>query len=43
MVEAGARFVSEDDMWEALKFGHAEIQKLCEFQRKLLLPVGRKR
>ncbi len=36
MVEAGARFVSEDDMWEALKFGHAEIQRLCEFENEII-------
>ena len=35
MVEAGAKFVTEDDMWEALKFGHAEIQRLCEFQKTI--------
>ena len=35
MVEAGARFVDEDTMWEALKFGHAEIIKLCEFQEMI--------
>ena len=34
MVEAGARFVDEDTMWEALKFGHAEIQR---FQNKIIV------
>lgn len=43
MVEAGARFVSEDDMWEALKFGHAEIQKLCEFQKKIVEECGKEK
>lgn len=43
MVEAGARFVSEDDMWEALKFGHAEIQKLCEFQKEIVASCGKEK
>ena len=43
MVEAGARFVSEDDMWEALKFGHAEIQKLCEFQNEIVKECGKEK
>ncbi|MCR4899072.1 MAG: polyribonucleotide nucleotidyltransferase [Acholeplasmatales bacterium] len=43
MVEAGAKFVSEDEMWEALKFGHAEIQRLCEFQEKIIKEVGREK
>ena len=43
MVEAGARFVSEDDMWEALKFGHAEIQKLCEFQQEIVKECGKEK
>ena len=43
MVEAGAKFVSEDDMWEALKFGHAEIQRLCEFQEKIVAECGKEK
>lgn len=43
MVEAGARFVSEDDMWEALKFGHAEIQKLCDFQQEIVKACGKEK
>ena len=43
MVEAGARFVSEDDMWEALKFGHAEIIKLCEFQEQIVKECGKEK
>lgn len=43
MVEAGARFVSEDDMWEALKFGHAEIQRLCEFEQEIVKECGKKK
>ena len=43
MVEAGARFVSEDDMWEALKFGHAEIMRLCEFQQEIVAACGKEK
>ena len=43
MVEAGAKFVSEDDMWEALKFGHAEIIKLCEFQLEIQKACGKEK
>ena len=43
MVEAGAKFVSEDDMWEALKFGHAEIQRLCEFQKEIVAACGKEK
>lgn len=43
MVEAGARFVSEDDMWEALKFGHAEIQKLCDFEKEIVAACGKEK
>ena len=43
MVEAGARFVSEDDMWEALKYGHAEIQRLCEFQKEIVEACGKEK
>lgn len=41
MVEAGARFVDEDTMWEALKFGHAEIQRLCDFQEEIVKACGK--
>jgi polyribonucleotide nucleotidyltransferase len=43
MVEAGARFVSEDDMWEALKFGHANIQELCNFQKEIAAACGKEK
>ncbi|MCM1131509.1 MAG: polyribonucleotide nucleotidyltransferase [Roseburia sp.] len=43
MVEAGARFVSEDDMWEALKFGHAEIQQLCDFEKEIVAACGKEK
>ena len=37
MVEAGAREVSEDDMLEALLFGHEAIKVLCEFEENIVL------
>lgn len=43
MVEAGAKFVSEDAMWEALKFGHAEIQNLCDFQQEIIKECGKEK
>ena len=43
MVEAGARFVTEDAMWEALKYGHAEIQRLCEFQKEIVEACGKEK
>lgn len=43
MVEAGARFVDEDAMWEALKFGHAEIKRLCEFEEKIAAECGKEK
>ena len=36
MVEAGSREVSEEDMLEALMFGHEAVQKLCEFQEEII-------
>ena len=43
MVEAGARFVDEDTMWEALKFGHQEIQKLCDFEKEISSVCGKEK
>ncbi len=43
MVEAGASFVSEDEMWEALKYGHAEIQRLCEFEQSIVAECGKEK
>ena len=36
MVEAGAKEVSEEDMLEALMFGHEAIKELCKFQKESL-------
>ena len=43
MVEAGASFVTEEAMWEALKFGHAEIIKLTEFQQEIIKECGKEK
>ncbi len=40
MVEAGAREVGEDDMLEAMMFGHAVIKKLCAFQSEIIAQIG---
>ena len=43
MVEAGSKEVSEDDMLEALMFGHEAIKELCEFQNKIISEVGQEK
>ena len=40
MVEAGAREASEDDMLEALLFGHEAIKKLISFQEEIINEIG---
>ena len=40
MVESGAKEVSEEDMLEALMFGHDAIKELVEFQEKIIAEVG---
>ena len=40
MVEAGAKEVSEEDMLEALMFGHEAIKELIEFQEKIIEEIG---
>ena len=40
MVEAGAREASEDDMLEALLFGHEAIKKLVAFQEEIMAEIG---
>lgn len=40
MVEAGAQEISEEDMLEALMFGHAAIQSLCHFQLEIIKAIG---
>ncbi len=41
MVEAGAREVSEDDMLEALLFGHEAIKKLIAFEEEIIASIGK--
>ena len=43
MVESGSDFVSEDEMWGALVFGHQEIIKLCEFQNQIIAECGKEK
>ena len=43
MVEAGAAEVSEEDMLDALMFGHEAIKKLCEFQESIIAQVGKEK
>ncbi len=43
MVEAGAKQVSEDDMLEAMMFGHSWIQKLCLFQEEIIAEIGQEK
>lgn len=40
MVEAGSKEVSEEDMLEALMFGHEAIKELCKFQKEIIDEVG---
>ena len=43
MVEAGSKEVSEDDMLEALMFGHEAIKELCTFQKEIMAEVGQEK
>jgi len=40
MVEAGSKEVSEEDMLEALMFGHEAIIELCNFQEEIIKEIG---
>ena len=40
MVEAGAKQVSEDDMLEALMFGHEAIKELIAFEESIIDEIG---
>ena len=40
MVEAGSKEVSEEDMLEALMFGHEAVKELCEFQESIIAEIG---
>ena len=41
MVEAGASELSEDEMLDAIMFGHEAIKKLCEFEKEIVKEVGK--
>jgi len=41
MVEAGAKEVSEEDMLEAILFGHREIQRIVEFIEGIQREIGK--
>ena len=43
MVEAGSKEVSEEDMIEALMFGHAAVKELCEFQETFIAEIGKEK
>lgn len=40
MVEAGSKEVSEEDMLEALMFGHEAIKELVQFQEEIIAQIG---
>lgn len=41
MIEAGAKEVSEEVMFEAVKKGHEEIKKICEFIEGIVAEIGK--
>lgn len=43
MVESGAQEASEEDMLEALLFGHEAIKELCQFQEEIIAEVGKEK
>lgn len=43
MVEAGANIISETEMLNALKFGHEEIKKICDFISKIQAEIGKEK
>ena len=43
MVESGSKEVSEEDMLEALMFGHEAIKELCEFEEKIISECGQEK
>ena len=43
MVESGSKEVSEEDMLDALMFGHEAVKELCEFQEKIIAEIGQEK
>lgn len=41
MVEAGANELSEDEMLDAIMFGHEAIKELCAFQEEIIREIGK--
>jgi polyribonucleotide nucleotidyltransferase len=41
MVEAGANEITEEEMLEAIMFGHEEIKKICQFQEQMAAEIGK--
>ena len=41
MVEAGANELSEDEMLDAIMFGHEAIKVLCEFEEEIIKEIGK--
>ncbi|WP_422445720.1 polyribonucleotide nucleotidyltransferase [Thermoanaerobacterium sp. DL9XJH110] len=41
MVEAGANEVTEEEMLNAIMFGHEEIKKIVEFQEDIIAKIGK--
>ena len=43
MIEAGAKEVSDDDMFNAIMLGHAVIKQLLVFIRNIVSEVGKEK
>ena len=43
MVEAGAAEVPEEEMLDAIMFGHEAIKELCAFQEKIIAEIGKEK
>lgn len=43
MVEAGAQELSEEEMLDAIMFGHEAIKKLCKFQKEIIAEIGKEK
>lgn len=43
MVESGSKEVSEEEMLEALMFGHEHIKELCAIQKDIISEVGKEK
>ena len=43
MVEAGAKELPEDQMLEAILFGHEEIKNICRFIKEIVAEVGKEK